>query len=163
MDSAIHNRENGSLFLEKYRDWYALQGDHQVMTLATGVENRITARAMSVILFDGKFYFQTDRDFDKFRQIQENPQIALSYGNVSLEGICHDIGHPLEERNRFFAERYQAAFSSAYKRYSHRPNNVLIEVEPRRMTLWCYEGWQPYREYFDFLQKSWSKEYYQLV
>lgn len=41
-------------------------GQGKIMTLATGSENRISARSMSVCIFDNKFYFQTDKNFLKF-------------------------------------------------------------------------------------------------
>ena len=35
-------------------------GSHGIMVLSSCAENRVTSRAMSVVVIDGKFYCQTD-------------------------------------------------------------------------------------------------------
>ncbi len=44
-------------------------GTHDVMTLSTCAENRVTSRKMSVAVINGKFYCQTSEKYLKFKQI----------------------------------------------------------------------------------------------
>ncbi len=62
-------------------------GSHDIMTLSTCAENRVTSRSMSMIRIDGKFYCQTDEAYLKFKQVSENPNVAICWKNFSIEGI----------------------------------------------------------------------------
>lgn len=134
-------------------------GVHSIMTLATGSDNRVSARSMSVILCDGKFYFQTDKSYLKYKQLSENPKAALCVGNYSIEGKCRFIGKPLDENNLFFKQLYKKHFYLAYKTYSHLENEVLIEFVPSLIYSWGYELTKPYMEYWDFKNEIYRKEY----
>jgi Pyridoxamine 5''-phosphate oxidase. len=125
-------------------------GTHNIMVLATGSESRISARPMSIIIYDGKFYCQTDESFLKYRQIAKNPNVALSCNNISIEGKCRIVGHPLDEDNSFFADRFKRHFSNSYKMYTAIPTERLLEITPSLIYLWKYKLLTPYMEYFDF-------------
>ena len=49
-------------FSEKTQKLWKKIGTHGIMTLATCAENRVTSRAMSVIVYGGNFYCQTGTD-----------------------------------------------------------------------------------------------------
>jgi len=123
---------------------------HGTMALATCTDNRITSRQMSVIVHDGKFYCQTDETFLKYKQITQNPNVALCYKNFSIEGVCKIIGHPLDEENSFFADRFKKHFYLSYKLYTARPTEKLLEITPSLIYSWEYKLTSPYMEYFDF-------------
>lgn len=65
------------------------------MVLSTSYQDKVTSRMMSVIIFDGEFYFQTDKNFRKYNQIKNNPNVLLCCDNISVEGICTELGKPL--------------------------------------------------------------------
>lgn len=134
-------------------------GVHSTMTLATSLNNRVSARPMSVILYDGKFYFQTDKSYLKYKQLSENPKAALCVGNYSIEGECSFIGKPLDENNSFFIKPYKKHFYLAYKTYSHLDSEVLIEFVPSLIYSWNYELTKPYMEYWDCKNEIYRKEY----
>jgi len=133
-------------------------GTHNIMVLATGSDNRISSRQMSVIVHDGKFYCQTDDTYLKYKQITENPNVALSYKNFSIEGTCHIIGHPLANENSFFADRFKKHFPHSYKAYTALPTERLLEITPTVIYSWEYKLLVPYMEYFDFENQTYRIE-----
>ncbi len=129
------------------------------MVLATCSENRVTARTMSIINNGLVIYFQTDQDFIKYQQIKINPNVALSTGNMQLEGVATSTCHPLE--NPFFVENYQKHHPSAFRLYSHLKNNIIIEVKPQLITFWKYDqNHKPYREFLNVPQQLAYRERY---
>ena len=96
---------------EKLNELFERIGDHAESVLATSRSNRVSARMMSVLIKDHIFYVQTDKTFRKYQDIRENPQVALCIGSIQIEGICEDIGHPLD--NEEFCSRFKHHYSSS--------------------------------------------------
>lgn len=134
-------------------------GSHGVMVLAACTENRVTIRPMSVVVQDGKFYCQTDETFLKYKQVMENPRVALCYKNYSIEGMCKCIGKPHDKENIFFAQAFKKYFYASYKAYSAIATERLLEITPTFAYVWKYEMAKPYMEYWDFLSGEYRKEY----
>jgi len=130
------------------------------MVLATCAETRTTARMMSCIFYEDNIYFQTDKNFLKYKQIILNPNIALCIDNIQIEGVASDVGHPLDKINEYFAIQFKINYPIAYKKYIALPDECLIKVIPTFITLWEYDNGKPYRIFFDFSKKEVSKEYY---
>lgn len=129
------------------------------MVLATCSGNRVTARTISIICQELVIWFQTDQTFLKAQQIIENPQVALAVGNLQIEGMARIVGHPLA--NDFFMKNYPKRHASAFQSYSHLPREVLVEVEPRVITVWKYdEHTRPFRDFLQLPQKLAYREYY---
>jgi hypothetical protein len=137
-------------FAEKAIKLWQKIGTHGIMSLATCVDNRVSSRSMSVIVHDEKFYCQTDETFLKYKQITQNPNVALCYNNFSIEGKCCIIGQPLDEYNSFFAERFKKYFFGSFEAYTALPTEKLLEIKPVLIYSWEYELTKPYMEYFDF-------------
>lgn len=146
-------------FPENLRLLWKKIGTHGVMTLSTCARNRVTSRKMSVVVNDGKFYFQTDETFMKFKQLNENPNAALCYKNFSIEGVCKCLGKPLDENNAFFAKAFKKHFFGSYKSYSALHTERLLELTPTMIYSWSYEFTKPYMEYWDLKNMSYRKEY----
>ena len=145
-------------FSEKTLKLWRKLGTHGVMTLATCAEDRVTSRSMSVIVHDGKFYFQTDEAFLKYKQIELNPNVALGYKNYSIEGKCRVLGSPMDENNRFFIARFKKHFSMSYKAYSALPTEKLLEITPTLIYSWQYKLTTPFMEYIDFENQTYRLE-----
>lgn len=131
-------------------------GTHGVMTLSTSLENRVTSRAMSIVVINGIFYCQTDETSLKCQQIQKNSNVALCHQNFSIEGTCRMVGKPYE--NPVFIQLMREHFPNAVERWSTFPTECLLAIMPLRMTAWSYEDDKPYMEYWDFQNLSYSKE-----
>lgn len=145
---------------EKINEFYNNFGCAKKMVLATCKNDRVTARTMSVVLLNEVFYFQTDKIFIKYEQIAFNPFVALCIDNIQIEGVATAIGHPLFDDNDAFATAFQRSYKGSFDAYSHLKNEVVVEVRPKKITLWEYENGKPYRVFFDIPRQTYAKEFY---
>lgn len=152
-------RKRSAEFLAHLQALWKKIGTHGIMTLSTCAENRVTSRPMSVVVIDGKFYFQTDETYLKYKQLCANPNAALCFKNFSIEGICRVIGKPLDDGNSFFAQAYKKHFRNSFNNYSALPTECVLEVTPTLIYAWEYELLKPYMEYWDFENSEYRKEY----
>jgi uncharacterized pyridoxamine 5'-phosphate oxidase family protein len=158
--------DNDSECLMEEIDFESLQQEaveflqaNKFMILATCADHRVTARTVSIINDGLRIYFQTDRNFLKCRQIEENNPVALATGNIQIEGKAQITCHPLE--NIFFRENYQKSHEGSFRKYSHLKDEVIIEIEPTLVTFWKYDSEQrPFREYLMVEEKKAYREYY---
>jgi uncharacterized pyridoxamine 5'-phosphate oxidase family protein len=129
------------------------------MILATSAQNRVTARPVSIINNGLLVLFQTDKDFIKYQQIKQNPNVALCIGNMQIEGTAKITCQPFE--NNFFIDNFKRLHQSAFQRYSHLKDNVIIEVQPKLITFWEYdENHKPFRDFLNITEQKAYREYY---
>jgi uncharacterized pyridoxamine 5'-phosphate oxidase family protein len=140
--------------------FFARLGNAKKMVLATSENNKVTARNMSCIIVDGVIFFQTDKTFLKYEQISANPFVALCVDNIQIEGIAQSVGHPLNSENGTFAALFQQNYKSSFDTYSHLKNEVVITVQPQKITLWEYENGNPLRIVIDIPNRVYSKQFY---
>lgn len=124
------------------------------MVLSSSENGRVSSRMMSVVFFDGCFYFQTDKTLRKYHQLISNPHVALCADNLQIEGICEDIGHPMD--NVMFCKAYQESFHGSYNRYSSLRNERLFVVKPTHVERWLYIGGVPFLETYDIEQQQYD-------
>ena len=67
--------------------------------LATGADNHITARTMSIVNFGPDIYCQTSKNSCKYGQIQKNPNAALCCNNYQIEAKAVFCGRPMLKKN----------------------------------------------------------------
>lgn len=120
--------------------------ERKTMVLSTSKQDRVTARSVSVIIHDQKFYLQTDSNSLKYEQLTDNPHVALTFENMQIEGLAKDIGKP--DEHAFFVEKYQKYFPDRFARYSSLEVERLVEVEPTHISLWQYEDGEPVQVFF---------------
>ena len=94
-------------YQQKYTEIFQQIGDHAKLVLATSLNNKVSARTMSFVILEGSLYFQTDKGMRKYQDIKGNPNVALCFSNIQLEGICEEIGRPIEHEDfcRLFQQR----------------------------------------------------------
>ncbi len=131
-----------------------------IMVLATAANDKVTARSMSCINEGLSIFFQTDKNFLKYEQIQANHNVALSVNNIQIEGVATVRGHILEKRNQHILDLYKARHYGSYKAYSHLKDNVLIEVVPTLITLWKYEDDSCFRDFLYTESNQARRDYY---
>ncbi|MCH5349485.1 MAG: pyridoxamine 5'-phosphate oxidase family protein, partial [Oscillospiraceae bacterium] len=100
-----------------------------------------------VVQIDGIFYFQTDMTLNKYRQIVSNHNVALCIDNIQIEGICEEIGHPLQSTS--FCNIFQECFKGSYDAYTSLKNERLFTVKPVYIERWVYKDGTPHTETFD--------------
>lgn len=147
-----------TVFKKKQSELFAKLGEAKLMVLSTAAQERVSSRMMSIIIAEGKFYFQTDRRLRKYRQLCENPNIALCADNVQIEGTCTELGSPME--NESFAALFEKNFQSSYNAYSKMADERLFVIEPSYIERWIYEENEPFIETYDFAAGTYKKKAY---
>lgn len=130
------------------------------MVLSTAFENKVHSRMMSIVLIDNKFYFQTDRNFFKCRDIESNNYVSLCTENFSVEGVCNCVGKPTDDKQ--FCEIFKRAFPKSFELYSFLENEVLYEIKPQYIKRWIYDNEQPYIEILDIENDRYENKKYEL-
>jgi len=136
-------------------------GECNKMVLSTSLHDKVTSRMMSVIITNKLFYFQTDKNSRKYEQLQRNHNASLCMDNIQIEGICIEIGHPLD--NKVFSELYKEHFKGSYDRYSSLQNERLFELKPLHIQKWIYGDSEPYVETYDFDKNLYEKLPYKSI
>jgi len=140
----------------KFQQLWNKLGSHSIVILSTCADNRVTSRAMSVVVVDGKFYCQTDERYLKCQQIKANPNVSLCVNNFSIEGKCRIIGKPHE--NEFFIDKMKEHFPDAVSRWSSMPAECVLEITPKLVSAWIYEDNKPYIECWDFESHTYRRD-----
>ncbi len=151
-------KKMNQVFEEKISEFYTEFGDSKIMVLSSAYNNKVSSRMMSIVLIDGKFYFQTDKKFRKYKQILSNSNIALCIDNIQLEGVCKEVGKPFD--NVKFVEVFEKNYESSYKNYSNLSDEVLFEISPSYIQRWLYIDGKPFIEKFDLESKSYVIDKY---
>lgn len=145
-------------FNENYKMFLSAFGSGRKMVLSTAENNIVSSRMMSVVQIDGTFYFQTDINFRKYRQLTKNPNVALCIDNIQIEGEAAELGRPLE--NAPFCETFEKSFKGSYDAYTSLNNERLFAVKPLFIERWIYQNGIPFIEQFEFKTSTYQiKEY----
>lgn len=144
-------------FEMKIAEFYKELGTHKIMTLSTFSDKRVTSRSMSVVVINGKLYCQTDRNSLKCSQITANKNVAVTVGNISIEGVCVINGKPAD--NKEFMQMMKKHFLLAYAKWSHYPDECLLEISPVFAHVWKYTFKSALIEHYDFINQKCEKEY----
>ncbi|MBR4875973.1 MAG: pyridoxamine 5'-phosphate oxidase family protein [Clostridia bacterium] len=111
-------------------------GDWKIMALATAVDQHVMVRNVSCLFYDGKIWFKTDKNFRKTQQLYRNPNVALCWSGVQVEGTAKNVGLVVEQPDRRFEEGYKKFMWGSYNKYSHEDTEILIEVTPSFVEVW---------------------------
>ena len=137
-----------SLMFEKLGDW-------EIMALASSVNDYVMVRNVSCLFYDNKVYFKTDKNFRKTKQLYENPQVALCWSGVQIEGIAQNKGLVIDEPDRKFEKLYKEHLWGSYNKYSHEDTEIIIEVTPKYVEVWdTSEDNYAFQIFIDFDKKS---------
>lgn len=111
-------------------------GNWKIMALASCVDNYPMVRNVSCLFYDNKVYFKTDKNFRKTQQLYQNPQVALCWSGVQIEGTALNKGLVVEEEDRKFETLYKKFLWGSYNKYSHEDTEIIIEVTPVFVEIW---------------------------
>ena len=114
---------------------------HQLMILATSDGVQVTARQMRCIPDGLMIYCITNCYSRKYKQMQENPKVALAVAGLQIEGDASLLGKPLDERNAEFIQVFKEAQPEAYQMNIEKgnidnPNVELLKIVPKRIALY---------------------------
>lgn len=144
LDKNLTFEQAKTLFFEQLGDW-------KIMALASSVNDYVMVRNVSCLFYNDKIYFKTDKNFRKTKQLYENPQVAMCYGGIQVEGIAKNCGLVVDEPGRLFEEGYKKFLWGSYNKYSHEDTEILIEVSPKFVEVWdTSEDNYAYQIFIDF-------------
>jgi general stress protein 26 len=130
-------------------------GDWKIMALASSVNDYVMVRNVSCLFYDNKIYFKTDKNFRKTQQLYQNPQVALCWSGVQVEGIAENKGLVVDEPDRRFETLYKKFLWGSYNKYSHEDTEIIIEVTPKFVEVWdTSEDNYAYQIFIDFDKQS---------
>jgi len=150
-----------SVLKEKLEKLYKEFHKGKTMVLSSSENNKVTSRMMSIVCINGLFYFQTDKTFRKYHQLIRNPQVALCTENIQIEGVCEEIGHPMD--NDLFCDKYRECFRNAFTRYSSLKNERLFVVKPTYVERWIYIDEVPFMEILDIEKQKYELRKYESI
>ena len=129
--------ENKTLsFEEAVKLMFEKLGDWKIMALASSVNDYVMVRNVSCLFYDEKVYFKTDKNFRKTQQLFQNPQVALCWSGLQIEGIAENKGLVVDEPDRRFEKLYKEFLWGSYNKYSHEDTEIIIEVTPKFVEVW---------------------------
>lgn len=134
---------------------FNMLGNSQIMALASSKDDHVTVRNVSCLFYDGKIWFKTDKNFRKTKQLLGNPNVAMCWSGIQVEGTAKNKGLVSEEPGQRFAEGYRKYLWQSYNKYSHEDTEILIEVSPKFVEVWdtSDEGYA-FQFFIDFEKKS---------
>ena len=121
---------------EAVERFYKKLATHQIMALATSVNDHVTVRNVSCIIYNNKIFFKTDREFRKTKMLLSNPNVALCSGGVQVEGTALNIGLVVDEPGRKFKKLYEQYWATSYNAFPHKDSEILIAVTPSFVEIW---------------------------
>ena len=134
---------------------FEILGNSKIMALASSVNDYVMVRNVSCLFYDEKIYFKTDKNFRKTKQIMDNPQVAMCFNGIQVEGIAVNKGLVVDEPGRRFEEGYKKYLWESYNKYSHTDTEILIEVSPKYVENWdTGEDGYAFQLFLDFEKKS---------
>lgn len=140
------------MFNNDISEFFKNFGLYKNMVLSTAENKKVHSRMMSIVCFNHKFYFQTDKNFNKCFDIEANPYVSLCIDNISVEGLCNIIGKPCA--NEKFCDIFKSANPKAFELYTMLDDEVLYEIKPCYIKLWLYENNEPYIKIYDINSQS---------
>ena len=130
-------------------------GDWKIMALATAVDQHVMVRNVSCLFYDGKIWFKTDKNFRKTQQLYQNPNVALCWSGVQVEGTARNAGLVVDQPDRKFEQLYKQFMWGSYNKYSHEDTEILIEVTPGFVEVWdTTEENYAFQIFIDFNNRS---------
>lgn len=129
VDKELTFEQAVQIMFDKLENW-------KIMALASCVDNYPMVRNVSCLFYDNKVYFKTDKNFRKTKQLYENPNVALCWSGVQIEGTALNKGLVVEEESRRFETLYKKYLWGSYNKYSHEDSEIIIEVTPKFVEVW---------------------------
>lgn len=128
--------KNATSFEDGEKRMFEMLGDYKIMALASSVNDHVTVRNVSCLFYDKKIYFKTDINFRKTKQLLVNPNVALCFWGIQVEGRATSLGSITNADGKRFMSLYETFLQDSYNKYSHTDTEILIEVTPRFVEIW---------------------------
>ena len=115
----------------------------------------VSASSMAFVAEGPNVYFQTDRSYEKYQNILENRNVAITINNTYFKGEAEVLGSPLD--NDKFVELMKQKHLQTFENYSSLPNQVLIVVKLTEGRIWGIVDKEEQILVLDFVNNSLRK------
>jgi len=119
---------------------------NKIWILSTSYKDNVTSRSMSIINIGLDIYFQTNKCYTKYTQMQKNKNVSLCFSNISIEGIVEEIGNWRDDDNKELMELYKSTHNGSFDSYGLLDGQVVYKVKAKTVKLWKYIDGKPFRE-----------------
>ena len=103
--------------------------------VATANKKGEISTAQMCLINDGlTIYLQTDRTFEKIKNLSENNNIAINCGAYNFKGKAKILNHPT--LNKIFIKKIKEKHPKTFRHYTNLNNEVLIEIKPTECKIW---------------------------
>jgi general stress protein 26 len=114
--------------------------------LATAEGDFVTARQMMFICNGLTITFITTITTRKYKQIEVNPNVAVSIGNMQIEGVASIRGRTSDNDNAWFLKTFEEIEPEVYEKHRDMcldPETVwrLIEIAPKRIAIFAPDSY----------------------
>lgn len=110
----------------------------QSIVLATSLADKVTARSISHVNDGLVICFQTSKDSEKAKQIEQNANIAIAASNIQIEAKAELCGCTTETQNKDFIEKFKNKYPEYHKMYSNLPDEVVFKAQPLKIKVYKY-------------------------
>ncbi|MFT9057389.1 MAG: pyridoxamine 5'-phosphate oxidase family protein [Ethanoligenens sp.] len=131
---------------------YETIGQDKIMALATIDGDGVASRTVNIYTYKSDFYFITEADSNKYAQIKQNENVALSVDAVQLKGHAMPLEHPCSKSNKEIANYVEKQLPQQFSRYAAQPNMRLVRIEPNYASFILLETGEGY--VIDFLKNT---------
>lgn len=105
-------------------------GQDKIMTLATRNGDGVAARTVNVYTHNESFYFITENDSNKYLQINQNANVALSVDAIQITGQAAFLEHPMDSSNKPIADAIEKQLPQQFSSYASDPTKRLLRITP---------------------------------
>jgi len=148
-------------FNEAVKIFWDKLGVSAIMQLASSLNDYPTIRTISCLVYDEKILFKTDVNFEKTKQLMENPRVAVCKYNVTVEGPLANLGLVVDEPELKFQKLYKKYLDGSYNAYSHEDTEILLAIDPELVKIWdTDENNYGFQIYINFKEKTAFKKIY---
>jgi uncharacterized pyridoxamine 5'-phosphate oxidase family protein len=124
------------------------------IVLATCDGVQISARTMNLVNDGLVIYFQTGKNGEKGKQINENPNVAMAFDNVQIKAIAQFTDNV--EEIELCSSKFKAKFPRLYEKYANFSEEPTLICKPVEFKLYKFiEG----KLCFDILDIKSNKAY----
>ena len=133
------SKEQNLTFEQAVEKMFEKLGDSKIMALASAVGTHVMVRNVSCLFYNNKIYFKTDKNFRKTQQLFENPNVALCWSGVQVEGVAENKGLVVDEPGRTFETLYKKYLWGSYNKYSHEVTPKFVEIWDTSLDNYAYQ------------------------
>lgn len=124
----------------------------KIMALATRNGDGVAARTVNIYTYDGCFYFVTEENSNKYKQITSNNHVALSVDAIQITGYATLLEHPCDKSNSSIVHCIEEKLPQQFARYADTLIMRLIKVTPTHATFILLESGKGF--IIDFLEDT---------